>query len=79
MPIHAKRNLVNAVLYLGNTGAQWKVLPKSFPPWKTEYDHDSNGNRRGVSEAAIDELHTIYRKRPQSRYAQLRDHRFTRR
>ena len=62
-PIHAKRDIVNAILYLSKTGAQWRMLPKSFPPWKTVYDHYSNWNRRGVWEAAVDELNTLHRKK----------------
>jgi putative transposase len=62
-PVHAKRDIVNAILYLSKTGAQWRMLPKSFPPWKTVYDHYSNWNRRGVWEAAIDELNTVHRKK----------------
>ena len=26
---------------LNKTGAQWRMLPKGFPPWKTIYDHFS--------------------------------------
>jgi putative transposase len=33
--VHAKRDVVNAILYLNKTGAQWRMLPKSFPPWQT--------------------------------------------
>ena len=55
-PKHPKRDVVNAILYLNKTGAQWRMLPKSFPPWQIVYDHYSNWNRRVVWEAALDEL-----------------------
>jgi putative transposase len=29
------REVINAVLYLVKGGIQWRLLPKSFPPWKT--------------------------------------------
>ncbi len=62
-PRHAKRDIVNAILYINKTGAQWRMLPKSFPPWQTVYDHYSIWNRRGVWEAAVDDLNTMYRKK----------------
>ena len=31
---YAKRDLVNAVLYLLKTGCQWRNLPHDFPKWK---------------------------------------------
>ena len=32
---HSKRDLVNAVLYLVQTGCQWRLLPNDFPPYST--------------------------------------------
>ena len=61
--IHVKHDIVNAILYINKTGAQWRMLPKSFPLWKTVYDHYNNWNCRGVWEAAVDELNTSYRKK----------------
>ena len=29
------RALLNAVLYMVKSGCSWRLLPKSFPPWKT--------------------------------------------
>lgn len=63
VPTHAKRDIVNAILYINKTGAQWRMLPKEFPPWQTVYDHYSNWNRRRVWEAALDELNALRRKR----------------
>jgi putative transposase len=60
-PIHSKRDIVNAILYINKTGAQWRMLPKEYPPWKTVYDHYSNWNRRRVWEAALDELNALRR------------------
>jgi putative transposase len=60
-PIHLKRALVNAILYLNKTGAQWRMLPKDYPPWKTVYDHFWRWNQRGVWEAALDELTQMHR------------------
>jgi putative transposase len=62
-PIHPKRSIVNAIFYLDKTGAQWRLLPKDYPPWKTVYDHYRRWNERGVWEAALDELAQIHRKK----------------
>ncbi len=62
-PKHAKRDIVNGIFYINKTGAQWRLLPKDFPPWTTVYDHYSPWNRRGVWEAALDELSALHRKK----------------
>ena len=30
------RAVVNAVFYIAQTGCQWRLLPKDFPPWRDE-------------------------------------------
>ncbi|SDH77283.1 Putative transposase of IS4/5 family [Nitrosomonas sp. Nm132] len=37
-PIHSKCAIVNAILYISTSGAQWRMLPKDYPPWKIVYD-----------------------------------------
>jgi putative transposase len=32
------RPLVNAIFYLVKSGCSWRLLPKSYPPWKTVFD-----------------------------------------
>ena len=63
VPAHAKCIIVNAILYLVKTGAQWRMLPKDFPPWKTVYDHYRRWSRLGIWERIIDELSELYRKK----------------
>lgn len=36
---YPRREIVNAVLYITKTGAQWRQLPLNFPPWKTVYSY----------------------------------------
>lgn len=36
-PDHARREVVNAILYVLRTGCQWRALPHDLPPWKTVY------------------------------------------
>jgi transposase len=33
------RAILNAILYLLKTGAQWRLLPKTYPKWQTVYHH----------------------------------------
>ena len=40
--------VLNACLYLVKTGAQWRLLPKNFPPWKTVYHHFRQWCRTGL-------------------------------
>jgi putative transposase len=34
-PVHDRRELVDAVLYVLRTGCQWRHLPHDLPPWGT--------------------------------------------
>lgn len=36
---HARREILNAILYVLRTGCQWPYLPHDFPPWKTVYTY----------------------------------------
>ena len=38
-PRTALREVLNAILYRVKTGAQWRRLPKKFPPGQTVYPH----------------------------------------
>jgi putative transposase len=33
------REVINAILYLDRTGAQWRALPHDFPPWSTVWGY----------------------------------------
>lgn len=59
---YAKRNIVNAILYVVKGGIQWRMLPKDFPPWSTVYDHYSNWSMRGTWEKVLDFLNKEHRK-----------------
>lgn len=60
---HLRKQIVDAILYIGKSGAQWRRLPKDFPPWQTVYDHFSHWNKRGVWEAVRGELNARHRKK----------------
>ena len=44
---YAKRDVVNAILYVVKGGIPWRMLPLDFPPWDTVYDHYRRWNQRG--------------------------------
>lgn len=47
-PRTALREVLNAILYLVKTGAQWRLLPKNFPPWQTVYHHFRQWSSNGL-------------------------------
>lgn len=34
---YARRDIVNAILFVQNSGCHWQDLPSDLPPWKTVY------------------------------------------
>ncbi|MFC9970929.1 transposase [Spirillospora sp. NPDC127200] len=38
-PLHARREIVNALAYWVRTGCAWRLLPHDLPPWPTVYRH----------------------------------------
>ena len=51
---YAKRDIVNAILYVSKGGIQWRMMPNDFPPWDTVYNHFRRLNKRGVWEQVLD-------------------------
>ena len=51
-PEHARREIVNAILYVLRTGCGWAYLPHDFPNWKTVYDYFRQWRDSGVWEQA---------------------------
>jgi len=53
----ARREIVNALLYLERTGCQWRALPHEFPYWGTvRYYFD-----RWQADGTLEQLHTTLR------------------
>src|SRR5258705_4632721 len=50
------RCFVDAVLYRGKTGVQWRDLPGRFGPWQSVYNRFSNWSKRGVWSAVLKAL-----------------------
>jgi transposase len=38
-PTHARREVVDAILYVLRNGVTWRALPHDLPPWQTVYDY----------------------------------------
>ena len=58
---YAKRDIVNAILYVSKGGIQWRMMPNDFPPWDTVYNHFRRLNKRGVWEQVLDSLNRLHR------------------
>jgi transposase len=49
-PRHARREIVNAILYVVRTGCQWRALPHDLPPWGTVWWYFRRWREEGVWE-----------------------------
>jgi len=47
---HARREIVNAVLYVVRSGCPWRYLPADLPPWQTVYWYFTRWEHAGVTE-----------------------------
>jgi putative transposase len=50
------REIINALLYIGRTGCQWRMLPHDLPPWQTVYYYFKRWRDRGDWERINREL-----------------------
>ena len=53
---HADRVIYNAILYVLRGGIQWRMLPDSFPAWRTVYSRFRRWSDSGIWEALADTL-----------------------
>jgi transposase len=60
---HDKRVLLNACLYVVRTGCSWRLLPKSFPPWRAVYKAFRGWAQTGAFETMHDRLRQQWRER----------------
>jgi transposase len=61
--VHERRHLVNACFYVVRTGCAWRLLPKSFPPWRAVYSAFRTWARAGAFEVVHDRLRQQWRDR----------------
>ncbi len=58
-PIHSKREIVNAILYITRSGCAWRMLPVDFPPWRTVYGYFAEWRDDGT----VDLIHETLREK----------------
>ena len=51
-----KRELINAVLYLVDSGCKWRQLPHDFPPYTTVYNFYRKAVKEGIWERILKKL-----------------------
>ena len=66
-PVHPRRVIVNAILYVNRAGCAWRYLPSDFPPWPTVYGYFAAWRDDGTLARLHDQL------RDQARAAAGRD------
>src|SRR5215467_2204527 len=52
-----RRRLLNGILWILSTGAQWRDLPERYGPWETVYGHFHSLRTSGVFDRILDALH----------------------
>jgi putative transposase len=55
------RDVVDAMLYIAQTGCQWRYLPESFGPWPRVWSQFRRWSRNGTRARALTVLHTAVR------------------
>jgi transposase len=56
-PARDRREMLNGLLWILCTGAQWRDLPERFGPWETVYGTFRTWRKAGVYDAILDALH----------------------
>lgn len=56
-----KRELVNAVLYLVDSGCKWRELPHDFPNWKTVYSFFRRATKNGLWDKILEHMVKVTR------------------
>ena len=59
----ALREVFNALLYMKQTGCQWRYLPREFPPRSTVHYYFAKWTADGTLHAAVDRLREATRRR----------------
>jgi transposase len=58
-PPKGHRTIVDALLWLGRTGAPWRDLPERFGPWRTVATRFYRWTRSGLWDRLLDELRRL--------------------
>jgi len=60
-PIHSKRDVINAIMYVAATGCQWRALPACYPHWNTVHRYHVRWSKDGTWEKIVDRLRELVR------------------
>jgi putative transposase len=60
---YSKRELMNAVLYLVDSGCKWRQLPHDFPAWQTVYSFFRRAKESGLWDKILQHLVEVTRRR----------------
>jgi len=52
------RTMLNGILWIVHSGAQWKLLPKQYGPWQSVYARSAKWRDEGILEAIFQALST---------------------
>lgn len=55
-PSKDNRRMVNAMLWIGRTGAPWRDLPRRYGRWSSVYTRFNRWSKQGVWNRLMDEL-----------------------
>jgi transposase len=58
---HGLRDVFDGLRWLVRTGAQWRYLPKDFPPWEAVYQQTRRWLAAGCFEAIVHDLRAVLR------------------
>jgi transposase len=58
---HNLRDVFDALRWLVRTGAQWRYIPKDFPPWAAAYQQARRRLAAGCFEAMVHDLRAVLR------------------
>ncbi|MBM7115898.1 IS5 family transposase [Archangium primigenium] len=61
--LHPRREVVNAILYIKRTGAQWRYMPHDLPDWQLVYHYFAKWKKDGTWKKLNDELRRKVRKK----------------
>jgi transposase len=58
---HDLRDVFDALRWIVRTGAQWRYIPKDFPPWEAVYQQTRRWLAAGCFEAIVHDLRAVLR------------------
>jgi putative transposase len=61
--LHSRREVVNAILYISHTGAQWRYMPHDLPDWRLVYHYFRLWKKNGTLKCLHDALRGKVRKK----------------